>query len=589
MQPEPAVVVLAPATEALGRRITVAVPKARLHGRAPAADVIIVDDLATHLRGLFRAGVPIVGICAAGILIRTLAPLLEDKRHEPPVLAVAPDGSSVVPLLGGHRGANRLAAEVAAAIGAHASITTASDLEGAVALDDPPIGWSLAADSEPKPLMRRVRDGERLVVDDQAFPAPWLDPIRAAGGTADVETTIRRRASASVALIPRVLALGVGCERGLPTAELEALVADTLEAHNLAPAALALVASLDLKAGEPAVRTLAERMSVPARFFGAAMLERETPRLATPSTEVFREVGCHGVAEAAALAAVGPEGRLLVPKAKGERATVAIAQAPAPIDPSSVGRPGGSLSLLSLGPGDRRERSLDVDAALRRCSDLVGYAGYIDLIEPTVQARRHSFELGREADRCRHALALAADGADVGLLGSGDVGVYAMAALVHEIAADEPAFQRVPIRSLAGISAMQAAAARAGAPLGHDFCAISLSDLLTPWSVIETRIRAAAEGDFVIAFYNPVSAARREGLERARRLLEAHRSPDTPCVVARQVGRADEVVQLVALGQLGNAAVDMLTLVIVGNRESRIWEDGYGHRHMFTPRGYRPS
>ena len=588
MPAEPAVVVLAPGTLELGRRLHHALPGARLHGREPGdADVVVGDDVGAHLRSLFEAGTPIIGICAAGILIRTLAPLLADKRSEPPVLAVSADGASVVPLLGGHRGANRLAAQIARVLGAHAAITTASDTGGRTALDDPPPGWSLAPESTVKPLLARVRDGGELVVDDREVAAPWLEGARAEpGGAVDVCVTIRRDRPAPVVLVPRVLALGVGCERGLPEAELQALVDATLEAQGLAPEAVAAVVSLDLKAGEPAMRALADRLGVPFRVFGAAELETETPRLANPSEVVFREVGCHGVAEGAALAAAGPEGWLLVHKVKGARATMAIARAPVPIDGSSVGRGGGRLRLLSLGPGGRRERSLAVDDALRRCSDLVGYTGYLDQLEPSIGGRRHGFGLGQERERCRHALALAAEGLEVGLIGSGDVGIYAMGALVHEIAAGEPAFQAVPIEGTAGISAMHAAAARAGAPLGHDFCAVSLSDLLTPWSVIEERLAAAAAGDFVTALYNPVSRTRTEGFARARAIFEAKRPADTPCLVARNVGRPDERLTIVTLAELETAPVDMFTLVLIGSSTSRVWEDAYGRRHVFTPRGY---
>jgi cobalt-precorrin 5A hydrolase/precorrin-3B C17-methyltransferase len=455
-----------------------------------------------------------------------------------------------------------------------------------VSLDAPPPGWSLAPESDVKPLLAQLRDGGRIRVDDADCPSAWLAALRHDEGPVDVAVSIRRTRTAPATLVPRRLAVGVGCERGLPAEDLARLVEATLGAHDLDPAAVGLVVSLDLKAGEPAVRALADRLGVEARFFDAATLEAETARLATPSEAVFREVGCHGVAEGAALAAVGAEGRLLVPKAKGERATVAIGEAPAPLDARRIGRPGGRLWLLSLGPGDRAQRTRAVDAALRRVDDLVGYTGYLDPLEPEIRAERHGFPLGGEVDRCRHALKLARDGREVGLVGSGDVGIYAMAALVHELAAAEPAWQGVPIEALPGVSAMHMAAARAGAPLGHDFCAVSLSDLLTPWSVVERRLEAAAAGDFVTALYNPVSQARREGFQRARAIFAAKRPASTPCVVARQLGRRDERVTVTTLAELGAAEVDMLTLVIVGSAKSRAWRTAYGREQVFTPRGY---
>jgi len=586
MTAEAAVVVLARAALPTARRIAAAT------GGAVHAPLSVVEadtpitEVAPHLRALFAAGRPIVGVCAAGILVRALAPVLDDKRDEPPVLAVAADGASVVPLLGGHRGANALAARLAHALGGHAAVTTLSEVAAGVSLDAPPPGWTLAAEADLKPILARLRDGGCIRIDDTDCRADWLDELRHDAGPVDVAVSIRRTRTAPATLIPRRLALGVGCERGLPPEDLATLVDDTLAAFDLDPAAIGVVVSLDLKAGEPAVRALADRLGVEARFFDAATLEAETPRLATPSDAVFREVGCHGVAEGAALAAAGPDGRLLVAKVKAERATMAVAAAPAPLDARRIGRPGGRLWLLSLGPGARAQRTRAVDAALRRVDALVGYTGYLDPLEPEIRAERHGFPLGGEVDRCRFALELAREGREVGLVGSGDVGIYAMAALVHELAADEPAWQGVPIEALPGVSAMHMAAARAGAPLGHDFCAVSLSDLLTPWPVIEQRLEAAAAGDFVTALYNPVSQARREGFKRARAIFAAKRPASTPCIVARQLGRAEERVTVTTLAELAAAEIDMLTLVIVGSAKSRAWRTAYGREQVFTPRGY---
>ncbi len=587
MTAEPAVVVLAEAGLATARRVVAALGAGEIH--APPGVAVAdtpLDAVAPHLRALFREGRPIVGVCAAGILVRALAPVLDDKHAEPPVLAVSADGASVVPLLGGHRGANALAARLARALGGHAALTTASEVAAGVSLDAPPPGWTLAAGGDLKPLLARLRDGGTIRLDDADGEAAWLHDLRRDDGAVDVAVSVRRTRTAAATLIPRRLALGVGCERGLAADELIRLVDDGLATHDLDPAAVGVVVSLDLKAGEPAVRALADRLGVAARFFDAATLERETPRLATPSPAVFREVGCHGVAEGAALAAVGAAGELLVAKLKGARATVAVAAAPQPLDAERIGRPGGRLWLVSLGPGDRAQRTRAVDAALRRLDDLVGYTGYLDPLEPAIRAERHGFPLGGEVERCRFALELAREGREVGLVGSGDVGIYAMAALVHELAADEPSWQGVPIEALPGVSAMHMAAARAGAPLGHDFCAVSLSDLLTPWPVIERRLEAAAAGDFVTALYNPVSQARREGFARARAIFAAARPASTPCVVARQLGRDAERVTVTTLAELADAEIDMLTLVIVGSAKTRRWRNAYGGEQVFTPRGY---
>ncbi len=202
----------------------------------------------------------------------------------------------------------------------------------------------------------------------------------------------------------------------------------------------------------------------------------------------------------------------------------------------------------------------------------------------------HDFALGEEETRCRLALDLAAEGRNVVLVSSGDPGIYAMASLVCELLDNDPgrSWSRVALEIVPGLSAMQLAAARAGAPLGHDFCAISLSDLLTPWDAIETRIRAAATADFVVAFYNPVSRRRQSQLAAARAILLEHRPPDTPVIIARNLAREDEQIDMLTLESLDPAALDMLSLVIVGSTTSRTIRHG-GRAIVYTPRGYDPG
>jgi cobalt-precorrin 5A hydrolase/precorrin-3B C17-methyltransferase len=388
---------------------------------------------------------------------------------------------------------------------------------------------------------------------------------------------------------PRALAVGVGCERGAEPEELQALVRDTLAEAGLAEAAVGVVASIDVKADEPAVHAAARFFDVPARFFDADRLESEAPRLMNPSDVVFREVGCHGVAEGAALAAVGPTGRLVVAKRRSTRATCAVAAAPAPLDPTQLGQPRGRLMIVGIGPGQASWRTPEAEAWLAGASDIVGYHLYLDLLgELTAGKACHGLDLGAEIERARLALDLAGSGRQVALVSSGDAGIYAMATLVFELLESEaaPSWQRIDVAVTPGISALQAAAARAGAPLGHDFCCVSLSDLLTPWEAIERRVRAAAEGDFVVAFYNPVSRRRVTQLAAARDLLLAQRPPDTPVVLARNLGRESESTTMTTLGDLDPAAVDMLTVVIVGSTQSRRIARGDGGAWIYTPRGY---
>jgi cobalt-precorrin 5A hydrolase/precorrin-3B C17-methyltransferase len=296
--------------------------------------------------------------------------------------------------------------------------------------------------------------------------------------------------------------LGIGCERGCSAEEISDLAHSTLAEAGLAAMAVAAVVSVDLKLAEPGIHALAAAFGVAARFFPASRLLAETARLSERSAAVFRATGCWGVAEGAALAAVGPGGVLVVPKRKSRRATCAVARAPAPIDADAIGRRRGTLAVVGIGPGDPAWRTPEASTALARATDIVGYGLYLDLLGRAIADKnRHTSALGEEETRVRQALDLAAEGRSVALVSSGDAGIYGLASLVFELLdrAAKPEWRTVELIVCPGVSALQAASARAGAPLGHDFCAISLSDLMTPWETIRARLEAAAAADFVVA------------------------------------------------------------------------------------------
>jgi cobalt-precorrin 5A hydrolase/precorrin-3B C17-methyltransferase len=592
----PVVLVLSASGLETGRRVAAALGAA-LHGRGTAAagSDHAVTEVADHLRSLFAAGIPVLGVCAAGILIRAVAPLISDKREDPPLIAVAEDGSAVVPLLGGHRGANRIAAQAAAALGTVAAVTTAGEARLGLALDDPPPGWRLVNPDDAKPAMAALLSGAGARIGgDEAARAGWLDVLPRGEGVAITCTMAPVAATGPrhLHLAPLRATIGVGCARGCDPGELAALVRGAMAEAGLSPAAVHSVSTLDLKGDEAAVIALARDLGVPLRLFPAAELEAEAGRLATPSDVVFAEVGCHGVAEGAALAQGGPEAVLWLPKRKSANATCAIALAPAPLT-GLRGRPRGRLSVVGIGPGQPAWRTPEACRLVAEAEELVGYGLYLNLLGPLAAGKpRADFPLGAEEDRCRHALERAGAGADVALVCSGDAGIYAMAALVYELL-DRPegaggvsaAARRAEVVVSPGVSALQAAAARAGAPLGHDFCAISLSDLLTPRDDILRRLRAAAEGDFVIAFYNPVSLRRRSLLAEARDILCAHRAAETPVLLASNLGRPGESLRFRRLADLSVDEVDMLTVVLVGSSQSRLVQTADGPR-MYTPRGY---
>lgn len=549
------------------------------------------------LQAAFTQGRPIIAIGASGAVIRLLAPLIVDKKTDPPVLVVSPDGTHVVPVLGGHAGGNDLAHQIAEKLDITAVISTASDAVFGVNLEVPPPGWVLSQHCDYKEVISGLLKREEITVSPEI---DWI-PTDALPTGSGANSSVKRRIWSSLVSVrpletlghlvyhPKRLVVGVGCERNTPESEVIAAVRQVLEDHRLAPEAVAAVVSIDLKSDEPAVHAVAADLDVPARFFDVDQLKTQEPRLVTPSDVVKAEVGVAGVAEAAALMAVGVTGHLHVPKKRFQRVTVAIGLSPTPMLGAQLGRPQGCLRIVGLGPGHAIERTPLADAYLRHAQHVVGFTAYFDYVTGWRDDQvLHKFDLGQEQDRVRHALGLAAAGHDVALIGSGDAGIYAMGALVFEEIekAADPRWARIDVTSAPGITALQAASARVGAMLGHDFCAISLSDLLTPWSVIERRIAGAAIGDFVIAFYNPVSKRRRTALAKARDMLLEDRPADTPVLIGRELGRPDEELTLSTLADLSVDDVDMLSVVVVGSSETRRLARASGLDWVYTPRGY---
>jgi precorrin-3B C17-methyltransferase len=250
----------------------------------------------------------------------------------------------------------------------------------------------------------------------------------------------------------------------------------------------------------------------------------------------------------------------------------------------------GALLIVGLGPGPAHWLTPEAAQALEHATDIVGYQSYVARVPVRIDQQRHSSDNRDEMDRARHALSLACEGRHVAVVSGGDPGVFAMAAAVFEAVEQGDAHWRgLDIRVLPGISAMQAAAARLGAPLGHDFCAISLSDNLKPWSIIERRLIAAAEGDFVIAIYNPASKARPARIHEAFDILRGRKASTTPVAFARAIGRPDEHITLTTLGEADRSAVDMSTLVLIGSSETRLIKRDSGRPWVLSPRSYGAS
>lgn len=374
-----------------------------------------------------------------------------------------------------------------------------------------------------------------------------------------------------VVLRPPSLVVGVGASKGASVDEVLGLVEETLASAGLSVRSVAALATVDAKAEEAGIVEAAARLGVPLRTYAAEELARiDVPN---PSGAPLAAVGTPSVAEAAAL--VGG-GELLVPKRKSVPEAGRAAMATCAVVRKE---PRGRLAVVGLGPGARDLLTPRAREEIRRASVLVGLDQYVDQIRDLLRPGTRVLEsgLGAEEERARTAVAEARAGHAVALIGSGDAGVYAMASPALAEASDD-----IDVVGVPGVTAALAAAAILGAPLGHDHVSISLSDLHTPWEVIERRVRAAAEADIVVTFYNPRSRGRDWQLPKALSILAEHREPTTPVGVVRNASRPDGTSRLTTIAALDPATVDMMTVVVVGNTAAREIAG-----RMVTPRGYR--
>ena len=563
-----------------------------LKSRMPQASASFESTI-DHLVELFLAGRPIVAICASGIIIRALAPYLSDKWQDSPVVALSEDGQSIVPLIGGHHGAITIARKIADITSGHAAITTASDVGSGIALDEPPHGYQLANPEQAKNIMADIVNGAGVDISGAGELSGWLSAIKQGD---DVRVTLASKQCtpqpSELVYYKQNMVIGAGCARGCTAQELSDLFLNAIQAAEIDPAMISAIGSLDLKADEPAMLSLAKQLNVPFRVFDKDTLATFSDKVTDPSDIVEAEVGTPSVSEASALALAGEGAELVVTKVKSANATIAIAKM-AQSQISDAGRKPGKLSLIGIGPGKSEWRTPEASRLIAEADLLVGYRLYIDLLGASAAKKpAMHFALGEEELRCRTALEEAAKGQDVALICSGDAGIYAMGALVFELLARaeddggvSEGAKRVEVITAPGISALQAAAARSGAVLGHDFCTISLSDLLTPWEVIEQRLHGAGAGDFVIAFYNPVSMRRKTQLARAKDILMQYRGGDVPVLLASNLGRVQEKLTYRTLESLDVNEVDMLTVVMIGSSQSRHVNLGRAEA-IYTPRGY---
>lgn len=547
--------------------------------------VLTEDRPADALREAWRTCDAVVSFLAVGATVRVLAPLLGHKTEDPAVVCVDESMSFAVAVLGGHHGANLLARRLTGVLGTQPVITTASDGANVSALDSygRDLGFTIHNPELLAHVGAAVLSGEPVLIEGaDAWPLPAL-PSNVSPDAPDAAIGILVSDEAEMTCMchegwhgnrlvyrPPSLVVGVGSARGVSSAEVGELIDKTLAEAGLAPESVRAVATIDLKADEQGILDAArERGWEVVTYPAGALAAVDVPN---PSEVVRDEVGTPSVAEASALHAtrtLGRAGELVAAKRKTENATCAVARL----------TPRGRLSIVGLGPGARDLLTPRAEDALRRAAVIVGLDQYVDQIRDLIRPGTRVLEngLGQEEERARAAVEAAARGNAVALIGSGDAGVYAMASPALEFADADVDVDGVP-----GVTAALAASNLLGAPLGHDHAYISLSDLHTPWEVIERRVRAAAEGDFTVCFYNPRSRARDWQLAAVLKILAEHRPPETPVGFVRNATRRDQTATLTTLADLDPADVDMFTVVLVGSSRSR----NVAGRFV-TPRGYR--
>lgn len=559
MNTSPAIVILGSGSLATARRIQQRYPQALVHGLEGRVEGVDRQYAAfgDTLRALYQQGTPIIALCAAGIVIRTLAPLLNEKGAEPPVLVVAEDGSAVVPLLGGLGGVNVMARELGEVLGVAAAITTSGELRFGTCLLNPPPGYALADLEQGKRFVSDLLAGEAVRIEGDA---PWLGQAQlpasdSAQRTIHVGCTARPASRDELLIHARCVVVAVATGG----ADLAPRVRDALQAAGIAEPALACLLASDTDMAEPALHEAARALNVALRFVPAG-------------TDLQQMLG--DALPAARVESVGG---------------LALAIAPAPVEVERLGRRRGRLAVIGLGPGAAELMVPAVKAELAQAQDVLGYETYVRMAGPFRDDQvLHCTDNREEMQRARHAFELAAQGRSVVVVSSGDPGVFAMAAAVlealHESA--QPAWQCVELEILPGVSASLATAAQAGAPLGHDFCVMSLSDNLKPWSIIEKRLDLAAQADLVLAFYNPISKARPHQLGQALEVVRRHRQAHTPVVLGRDIGRPGQTLRVVTLGELEPMMVDMRTMVLIGSSTTCTFARVGGGEWVYTPRWY---
>jgi len=532
--------------------------------------------------------------------VRLIAPLLVSKDKDPGVIVIDKKVSKIVPLVGIHQTeAYSIALKLSKLFDGDLVMTNNSKFEKYLNLDSFGRNWGWyrsGSINEWSNLVINQSNKNKIFVKQLAGNRLWnksnsAKKINLLLGKDKIEKEentlfITSRNKYRKAWHPPVLWIGIGCERNTSAKFIEDCINKLFLENGLSHYSIAGLATIDIKKDEKAILDIKNKKNWPIKFFNNKDLQKVD--IPNPSKIVFDEIGTLSVAEAACVLACKKGGQLIIQKKifkhkdsfgkKLGAVTLAIAESQSQFAPSK-----GFIHVIGSGPGDLSFLTSESKEALSDCSVWIGYKMYLDILDPLRrddQIRINS-ELTQEKQRCNEAISLAEEGIKVALISSGESGIYGMAGLLIELIQKldnglRPAFTIHP-----GISSLQLAASLAGAPLMNDFCAISLSDKLTPWETIENRINGALVGDFVVAIFNPQSNERNWQLRKTIDMFLKVRSKKTPVLVARQVGRNQQKKRFFSLDNIPIKEIDMLTIIIVGNSSTKLI-NGY----LISPRGY---
>ncbi len=532
-----------------------------------------------------------IGSIAASI--RIINPFLTSKDQDPGVIVIDNKCSKIVPLIGLHQSnTHNISCQISNLLGGEIIETHNSSDQSLLNLDAFGNQWGWKRSGKIKDwskLVIKQAKNEEIFCKQLSGNSLWKTSESAEIiNQIDKKETKKPDSTFHVSIFenhgitwhPPVLWIGIGCERNTSKELIANSLNNLLESRNLSQQSIAGFATIDIKKDEKGILELSEEKNLPIKFFSKKDLS--TIIVPNPSNVVQKEIGTPSVAEASCLLAAGEESKLLeekrIFKNQSGAVTIAVAESKNQYNPTH-----GEIHIIGSGPGDISFLTNNARKALSRCTVWIGYKMYLDLIKPLKRKDQVLIEskLTEEKDRCSKAIKLAEEGIKVALISSGESGFYGMAGLLLELLQKIKKEYRPYFEVHPGISSVQLAAAISGAPLMNDFCTVSLSDKLTPWSLIEKRIKGALAGDFVIALFNPQSIERNWQLKSVIDICLQSRHGGTPVLLARQVGRENQTKKFSTLNTIPFKEIDMLSIIIIGNSQTTLVDEIF-----LTPRGY---